>query len=39
MIRIVLVDDHPAFRWITRRLLDRYPELEVVGEAGNGLEA
>ena len=39
MIRIVLVDDHPAFRWITRRLLDRYPEVAVVGEAATGIEA
>ncbi|HEX6293049.1 MAG TPA: response regulator transcription factor [Herpetosiphonaceae bacterium] len=39
MIRVVLVDDHLEFRWITRCLLALDPELEVVGEAGNGLEA
>jgi DNA-binding NarL/FixJ family response regulator len=39
MIRVVLVDDHPGFRWITRRLLTLDPEVEVVGEAGNGVEA
>lgn len=39
MIRIVLVDDHAGFRWITRRLLALDPEVQVVGEAGNGEEA
>lgn len=39
MIRVVLVDDHPDFRWITGHLLDRHPEVAVVGEAATGLEA
>ncbi|HEY0606005.1 MAG TPA: response regulator transcription factor, partial [Herpetosiphonaceae bacterium] len=39
MIRVVLVDDHPDFRWITGHLLNRHPEVAVVGEAATGLEA
>ena len=38
-IRIVLVDDHAILRQGLRRLLEDEPDLEVVGEAGNGLEA
>lgn len=38
-IRIVLVDDHTLVRAQTRRLLQRLPEIEVVGEASNGVEA
>ncbi|HEX6292473.1 MAG TPA: response regulator transcription factor [Herpetosiphonaceae bacterium] len=39
MIRIVLVDDQPAFRRITHRLLSMHSEIVVVGEAGDGMEA
>ncbi|HEY0607361.1 MAG TPA: response regulator transcription factor [Herpetosiphonaceae bacterium] len=39
MIRVVLVDDHPDVRWISGYLLDRHPEVVVVGEAATGLEA
>ena len=37
-IRILLVDDHNLFRSGVRLLLQRNPEFEVVGEAGDGLE-
>ncbi len=35
---IVLADDHDQFRRDLRRFLDRLPDLQVVGEAGDGLE-
>ncbi len=38
-IRILLVDDHPLVRRALRDLLEKEPDLEVVGEAGDGLEA
>jgi two-component system response regulator NreC len=38
-IRIMLVDDHGIVRAGLRRLLNVYPEFEVVGEAGDGSEA
>ncbi len=38
-IRIVIADDHPIFRDGLRRLLDADPRFEVVGEAGDGIEA
>ena len=34
--RIVIVDDHALIRAVLRRLLDKDPSIEVVGEAGNG---
>lgn len=37
--RIVLADDHALMRASIRRLLERTPDLEVVGEASNGVEA
>ncbi len=37
-IRIVVVDDHALFRAGLISLLNQNPELEVVGEAGNGRE-
>ena len=36
---ILLVDDHKIFRDALRSLIMNYPELEVIGEAGDGLEA
>lgn len=39
VIRIVLADDHPIVRDGVRLLLERDPELVVVGEAGDGEEA
>lgn len=38
-IRIVLVDDHAMVRMHMRQLLQRVPDMQVVGEAGNGIEA
>lgn len=38
-IRILLADDHAVLRDGMRNLLAREPDIEVVGEAGNGLEA
>ena len=38
-IRIVIADDHVVVREGTRELLEREPDLEVVGEAGDGEEA
>jgi DNA-binding NarL/FixJ family response regulator len=34
--RIIIVDDHALVRAGLRRLLDEDPDIEVVGEAGNG---
>lgn len=38
-IRILLAEDHVVVRQGTRQLLEREPDLEVVGEAGDGVEA
>ncbi|HWD23590.1 MAG TPA: response regulator transcription factor [Burkholderiales bacterium] len=38
-IRIVLADDHKVFRASIRGMLERDPGLQVVGEAGDGIEA
>jgi Response regulator containing a CheY-like receiver domain and an HTH DNA-binding domain len=38
-IRILLVDDQPLFRRAIATLIAEQPGLEIVGEAGNGLEA
>jgi DNA-binding NarL/FixJ family response regulator len=37
--RVVVADDHDVVRQGLKRLLDRVPEIEVVGEASDGLEA
>lgn len=36
---ILIVDDHPTFRFGLRRLLETEPDLRVVGEAEDGIEA
>jgi len=36
---VVLADDHTPFRAALRNLLQRQADLEVVGEAGDGIEA
>jgi two-component system, NarL family, response regulator LiaR len=38
-IKIVIADDHAVVREGTRTLLEREPDMEVVGEAGDGEEA
>ena len=38
-IRVVIADDHVVVREGTRELLEREEDLEVVGEAGDGVEA
>ena len=38
-IRILVADDHQVVREGTRRMLDREPDLDVVGEAADGTEA
>jgi len=38
-LRILIVDDHAAVRKVLREMLHRSPELRVVGEAANGLDA
>jgi len=38
-IRVLLVDDQPLFRRGVRMLVDSQPDLTVVGEAGDGVEA
>jgi len=38
-IRAFLADDERAARARLRRLLDRHPQIEIIGEAANGLEA
>ncbi|UVT20120.1 MAG: response regulator transcription factor [Nitrospira sp.] len=37
--QIVIVDDHTLVRQEIRSLLEGYPDIDVVGEARNGLEA
>lgn len=38
-IRVLLVDDHVMVRQGLRAVLDAYPDVELIGEAGNGEEA
>ena len=38
-IRVIIADDHVLFREGTRNLIEQEPDMEVVGEAGDGEEA
>jgi DNA-binding NarL/FixJ family response regulator len=38
LIRVLLIDDHVMIRQAVRTLLESYPNVEVVGEAGDGDE-
>jgi two-component system LytT family response regulator len=38
MIRIILIDDEPLARSITREYVQRYPDMEVVDECNDGFE-
>ncbi|MCB4361958.1 response regulator [Quatrionicoccus australiensis] len=38
-LRVLLVDDHRMFREALRALLERSPEIKIVGETGDGNEA
>jgi DNA-binding NarL/FixJ family response regulator len=37
--RILIVDDDATIRLLLRRLLEKHPDWQVCGEAGNGMEA
>ena len=37
-LRVLLVDDHQLFRSGVKALLSRQPDIEIVGEAGDGLD-
>jgi DNA-binding NarL/FixJ family response regulator len=39
MIRVLMADDHPLIRQGIRALLEQQPDMQVVGEAGDGEEA
>jgi DNA-binding NarL/FixJ family response regulator len=39
LTRVLLADDHPRVRKGMRNLLQRIPDIEIVGEASNGLQA
>lgn len=39
MINVLLVDDYPIMRQLLRDILERYPDVCIVGEAQNGEEA
>ena len=38
-MRVLIVDDEPLARMRLRRMLEKVPDVEVVGEAGDGIEA
>jgi len=39
LVRVLVVDDHPAFREALRSALELVEEIEVAGEAAGGIEA
>lgn len=38
-MRVLVVEDHPAFRWALRSALELVDEIEIAGEAGGGWDA
>ena len=38
-IKVLIADDHAVVREGTRQILEQEPDIEVVGEAGDGEEA
>jgi DNA-binding NarL/FixJ family response regulator len=38
-IRVILADDHPIIRRGIRRILEKSPNISVIGEAGTGMAA
>lgn len=38
MIDVLIIDDHPVMRELLRQVMEAYPDLCVVGEAGDGEE-
>ncbi len=38
-VRVLIADDHRMFRQGLRQILETQPDMEVIGEAGDGLEA
>ena len=39
MITVLLVDDYPVLRQLLRKILERHPDIDVIGEAATGEEA
>lgn len=39
VIRVIIADDHPVIRSSLRKILERTPDIAVIGEASNGQEA
>jgi len=39
MIDVLIVDDHPVMRELLRQILERYPDVSVVADAGLGEDA
>lgn len=39
MIKVLVVDDHPVFRHGLISILEKLPDVQVVGQATNGVEA
>lgn len=37
--KIIIADDHPIFRRGLKQIIEEYPNLQVIGEAENGVEA
>jgi two-component system, chemotaxis family, protein-glutamate methylesterase/glutaminase len=37
-IKLLVIDDSPAFRGVLRDIFDRHPRISIVGEASNGIQ-